>query len=53
MLLFGVSRDVFNVYIILLNTGREFEVITSSSADVFKQEQVQLFSTCVTNHDIM
>ena len=36
---------VFIAYVILflLDTGKQFEVITSSSADVYKQEQVHSF----------
>jgi len=32
----------FYTYFVLLDAGKQFEVITSSSADVFKQEQVGL-----------
>lgn len=34
---------IFIFYFVSLDAGKQFEVITSSSADVYKQEQVRLF----------
>ena len=39
---------VFNADVTLLDTGRHFEVITSRSADVYKQEEVLLFLILLT-----